>query len=183
LYNVLVIYLQEHELQMWCPAPLPEGEQHRRKLRSDKYKPPAGRLLEFYESNSSLEVNEDTDAEAGTDPDAGGAVKSRRRTRSTVGMKSAFAVAAAISAVQAVEQKKKKRNRKAASPPAVVTLSIPTPHSREVESEEDEEESEKEKDEAIKESPVTEDRPARRLESPTAKRQRELVQKTSKKAL
>jgi hypothetical protein len=50
---------------MWCPAPLPEGELHRRKLRSDKYKPPAGRLLEFYESDSSVEANEDTDAEAG----------------------------------------------------------------------------------------------------------------------
>jgi hypothetical protein len=69
---------------MWCPAPLFEGEQHRRKLGSNKYKPPAGRLLEAYESDSSVEVDEDTDAEAGTDPDAGGAVKSRRRTRSTV---------------------------------------------------------------------------------------------------
>jgi hypothetical protein len=119
---------------MWCPAPLPEGELHRRKLRSDKYKPPAGRLLEFYESNSSVEANEDTDAEAGTDPDAGGAAKSRRRTRSTVGKKSASAVVAAIFAVKAAEQKKK-RKRRAASPPAVVTPSIPMPLSREVESE------------------------------------------------
>jgi hypothetical protein len=70
--------VQEHELQMWCPAPLPEGEQHRRKLRSDKYKPPAGRLLEAYESDSSVEADEDTDAEAGADPDAG-VMKSRRR--------------------------------------------------------------------------------------------------------
>jgi hypothetical protein len=45
---------------MWCPAPLPEGELHRRKLRSDKYKTPAGRLLEFYESDSSVEADEDT---------------------------------------------------------------------------------------------------------------------------
>jgi hypothetical protein len=67
---------------MWCPTPLPEGEQHRRKLRSDKYKPPAGRLLEFYESNSSVEADEDTDAEAGADLNAG-IVKSQRRTRST----------------------------------------------------------------------------------------------------
>jgi hypothetical protein len=74
---------------MWCPAPLPEGEQHRRTLRSDKYKPPAGRLLEAYESDSSVEADEDTDAETGTDLDAGGAVKSQRRTRSTVGKKSA----------------------------------------------------------------------------------------------
>jgi hypothetical protein len=61
---------------MWCSAPLPKGEQHRRKLRSDKYKPPAGRLLEAYESNSSVEADEDTNVEAGTDPDAGGVVKS-----------------------------------------------------------------------------------------------------------
>jgi hypothetical protein len=112
---------------MWCLAPLLEGELHRRKLRSDKYKPLASRLLEFYEFDSSVEVDEDTDAEAGTDPDAGGAAKSWRRTRSTIGKKSASAVAAAISAVKAVEQKKKKRKRRAASPPAVVPPSIPTP--------------------------------------------------------
>jgi hypothetical protein len=164
---------------MWCPVPLPDGEQHRRKL---KYKPPAGRLLEFYESDSSVEADEDTDAGAGIDPDAGGAVKPQRRTRSTVGKKSASAIAVAISAVKAAEQKKKKRKRKAASPPAVVTPSISTPGSWEVESEE-EEESEKEKDEAIEELPVTEDRLARISESPAAKRQRELVQKTSEDAL
>jgi hypothetical protein len=163
---------------MWCPAPLPEGEQHRRKLRSDKYKPPAGPLLEAYESDSSVEADDDTDAETGTDPDAGGAVKSWRRTRSTVGKKSASAVAAAISTVKAAEQRK----RKAASPPAVVTPSIPTPRSREIESEE-EEESEKEKDEAVEELPVPEGWPTRRSESPAAKRQRELVQKTSEEAL
>jgi hypothetical protein len=166
---------------MWCPTPLPKGEQHRRKLRTDKYKPPAGRLLEAYESDSSMEADEDTDAEAGADPDAGGAVKSRRRTRSTVGKKSASAIAAAISVVKDAEQKKK-RKMKAASPPSVVTPSIPRPRSREVESEE-EEESEKEKDEAIEELPVPEERPARRSESPAAKRQRELVQKTSEDAL
>jgi hypothetical protein len=76
------------ELQMWCPTPLPEGEIHQRKLRSDKYKPPAGRLLENYESDSSVEADEDTDAEAGADPVVG-AAKSRRRTRLTVAKKSA----------------------------------------------------------------------------------------------
>jgi hypothetical protein len=116
------------KLQMWCPAPLPEGELHWRKLKSDKYKPPAGHLLEFYESDSSVEADEDTNAEAGIDPGAG-VVKCRCRTRSAVMEKSASAVAAAISAVKAVEQEKKKRKRKAASPPAVVTPSIPTPHS------------------------------------------------------
>jgi hypothetical protein len=129
-----------------------------------------------------VEADEDTDAEAGTDLDAGGAVKSRRRTRSTVGKKLASTVAAAISAVKAVKQKKK-RKRKAASPPAVVTPSIPMRHLREVESEEEEEESEKEKDEAVEELPVPEERPERRSESPAAKRQRELVQKTSEVAI
>jgi hypothetical protein len=74
----------------------------------DKYKPPAGRLLEFYESDSSLEANEDTgdevgDDDAGAGPDAVGTVKSRHRTRSTLGKKLASAVAAAIFAVKAVE--------------------------------------------------------------------------------
>jgi hypothetical protein len=65
---------------LWCPAPLVEGELHRRKIRSDKYQPPAGRLLEFYESDSSVEADEDIDVDvggdAGTSPDAGGVAKS-----------------------------------------------------------------------------------------------------------
>jgi hypothetical protein len=92
-----------HELQIWWPAPLlPEGEIHRRKLRSDKYKPLVGRLLENYESNSSVEADKDTDTEARADP-ATGATKSQCRTRSTVAKKSASAVATAISAVKAAE--------------------------------------------------------------------------------
>jgi hypothetical protein len=87
---------------MWCPAPLPEGEIQRRKLRSDKYKPPAGRLLENYESYLSVEADKDTVAEAGADPVVG-AVKSWRRTRSTVVKKSASADATTISAVKAAE--------------------------------------------------------------------------------
>jgi hypothetical protein len=128
------------ELYMWCPAPLPEREIHRRKLRSDKYKSPAGRLLENYESDSSVEADEDTDAAVGEDP-AVGAAKSRRRTRSMVVKKSASAVATSISAVKAAEQKKK-RKRRAASPPAVATPTIPTPRSREVGSKDEEEEKE-----------------------------------------
>jgi hypothetical protein len=58
-----------------------------------------------------------------------------------------------------------------------VTPTIPTPRSREVESEEEEE------DEATEESPVAGDRPVRRSASPTAKRQRELVEKMSVDAL
>jgi hypothetical protein len=165
---------------MWCPAPLPEGEIHRRKLRSDKYKPPVDRLLENYESDSSVEADEDTDAEDGADPVVG-APKSRRRTRSTVAKKFASAVATAIFEVKAAEQKKK-RKRRLASPPAVATPTILTPCSREVGSE-DEEEEEKEKDEAVEELSVPEDQTAVRPESPAAKRQRELVQKTSEEAL
>jgi hypothetical protein len=173
------------EFQMWCPAPLPKGELHRTKLRSDNYKPLAGRILEFYESDSSVEADEDTGDEAvGGDaraaPDAGGDVKARRRTtRSAVGKQSAFA-AAAVSAVKAAE-KKKKGKRRVASPPAVVTPSIPTPRSWEVESEEEEEEIEK--GEAVEELPVPEDQAARRPESPAAKRQWELVQKALEDAL
>jgi hypothetical protein len=87
---------------MWCRAPLPEGELQRRKLRSDKYKPPAGRLLENYQSDSSVEADKDTGDEAeggdtGASPDAGGAVKVRRRTtRSAVGKQSASTAAAAV---------------------------------------------------------------------------------------
>jgi hypothetical protein len=169
------------ELQMWCPAPLPEGEIHRRKLRSDKYKPPAGRLLENYESDSSVEADKDTDVEAGADPIVGTA-KSRRRTRSTMAKKSASAVATAILAVKAAEQKKT-RKRRATSPPAVATPTIPTPRSREVGPEDEEEEKEKEKDGAVEELPVPKDQATGRPESPAAKRQRELVQKTSEEDL
>jgi hypothetical protein len=90
---------------MWCPAPLLEGEIQRRKLSSDKYKPPVGRLLENYLSDSLVEDNEDTDAEAGADPVVG-AAKFRRRTRSTVAKKSASTVATAISAAKARAEEK-----------------------------------------------------------------------------
>jgi hypothetical protein len=91
---------------MWCPAPIPEREQHWRKLRSDKYKPPAGRLLDFYELDSSVEADEDIGDEAeggdaGAAPDAGGAAKVRRRTtRLAVGKQSASAAATAVSEVK-----------------------------------------------------------------------------------
>jgi hypothetical protein len=151
---------------------------HQRKLRSDKYKPSAGLLLEFYESGSSVEADEDTDAEAGgdvgTDPGAGVATNSQHRTRSAVGKQSASTAADVVCAVKATKKKKK---RKATSPLVVITPSIPMPCSREVKLEDEEEY------EAIEELPVTEDRPVRRLESPAAKRQWELVEKTSEDAL
>jgi hypothetical protein len=134
-----------------------------------------------------VEADEDTGDEAGggdagAAPDAGGAAKAWcRTTRSAVGKQSA-SDAPAISTVKAAEQKKK-RKRKVASPPVIITPSIPTPRSREVESEDEEEEEEKEKDEAVEELPVPEEQAARRPKSPAAKRQRELVQKTSEDAL
>jgi hypothetical protein len=165
---------------MWCPVPLPEGELHRTKLRSYKYLSPVGRLLEFYESDLSVEADKDTDVEAegdaGTGPDAGGTALSRHRTRSVVGKKSASSAAAAVYVVKAAE-KRKKRKRKATSPPVIVTLPILTPRSREVKSEDEEE------DEAIEVPPVVGDRTTRRSKSPAAKRQRELIEKTSEDAL
>jgi hypothetical protein len=132
-----------------------------------------------------VEADEDTDAEAGANP-AIGAAKSRCKTRSTVAKKSASAVATVISAVKAAEQKKK-RKRREASPPAVATPTISTARSREVGSEDEEgekeQEKEKEKDEAVEELPVNEGQAAERPESSAAKRQRELVQKTSEDVL
>jgi hypothetical protein len=126
-----------------------------------------------------VEADQDTDVEAGDDagvgPGAGGVLK--RWTRSTVGKMSTPSVAAVVSAVKAAEQKEKKKRRRAASPPMVTTQSIPTPRSREIKSEEEEE------DQAIEELANPEEQPTRRPESPAAKRQRELVQKTSKDAL
>jgi hypothetical protein len=87
-----------------------------------------------------VEADEDTDAEAGANPVVG-ATKSRRKTRSTVAKKSASAVATAISAVKAAEQKKTRKRREASSP-AVATPTIQTPRSREVGSKDEEGEKE-----------------------------------------
>jgi hypothetical protein len=89
-----------------------------------------------------VEANEDTDVEvggnAGTGPDAGGAAKSRCKTKSAVMKQLVSSAAAAVSTVKAAK-KKKRRKRKATSPSAVVTPAIPMPRSREVESEQEEE--------------------------------------------
>jgi hypothetical protein len=57
----------------------------------------------------SVEADEDIDVEggddAGTGPDAGGATKPRRRTRSAVGKQSASATPAAVSVVKGREEK------------------------------------------------------------------------------
>jgi hypothetical protein len=98
--------LQDHERQFWCPAPLREGEQHRRKLRSDKYQPPAAHLLENYESDSSVEADEDSNTEVGDDagmhPEASGTMKPRRKTRSVAAKQSVSTAAAKFVAVLTV---------------------------------------------------------------------------------
>jgi hypothetical protein len=148
------------------------------KLRSDKYQPPAARLLEYYESDSSVEAHEDTDTEvsgdARTSPDVGSATKPRRKTRAAVTKQSVSTAAVKVTAVKVVE--KKNRKRKTSPPLAVEIPVIPTPLSREVESNEED-------DEATKEPPVVEERSVRRSLSPSAKRQWELVQKTTEDAL
>jgi hypothetical protein len=115
-------------------VPLREGEQHRGKLRSDKYQPPVARLLENYDSVSSVEADEDSDPEVGGDdgtgPKASTAVKSRRKTRATTAKQSVSTTAAKVTAVKTAE--KKKRKRKTSPPPAVETPVIPTPLIREV---------------------------------------------------
>jgi hypothetical protein len=117
------------------------SEQHRRKLRSDKYQPPAARLLENYESNSSLEADIDTDTEVGTDagmgPEASGVVKPRRKTRAAAAKQSISTAVAKVTTVKAAE--KKKRKRKTSPPPAVRTPTIPTPLTKEVNSDDEEE--------------------------------------------
>jgi hypothetical protein len=109
---------------------------------------------------------------------------SRRKTRAAVVKQSATTAAATVTTIKAVEeeeeeeeQKKKKKKTKASPLPVVETPTIPTPQSREVGSEEEEE------DEAIEEPQVVEDRSVRRSLSPAAKRQWELVQKTTEDAL
>jgi hypothetical protein len=128
-----------------------------------------------------VEADEDTDIEVGGDtwtgPDAGGTAKSRRKTRSVAAKQLVSMAAAVVFAVKAAEKKQKRKRKATPPPPAVVTPSILTPRSREVESEEEEE------DEGVEESLVEATRPARRPESPAAKRQWELVEKTSEDAL
>jgi hypothetical protein len=138
--------LQDREQQFWCPTPLREGEQHRRKLRPDKYQPPAARLLENYESDSSVEANEDTNPEiggdAGTSPEASSALNPRRKTRVATVKQLISTATAKVAAVKTakLEVKKKKRKRKTSPPPVVETPVIPIPPTREVESEEEEDE-------------------------------------------
>jgi hypothetical protein len=75
------------------------------------------------------------------------------------------------------EEEEEEKEGYSTSPPAVVAPAIPTPRSREVESEEEEE------DKAMEESPVAGNHPVRRSKSTAAKRQWELVEKTSADAL
>jgi hypothetical protein len=139
-------------------------------LRSNKYQPPAARLLEIYESDLSVEADEDTDPEVGGDtgtgPEASSVVKPRRKIREAVAKQSVSTAVAKVIAVKVVE---KKRKRKTRPPLSVRTPVIPTPLTKEVNSD-DEEEEDDDDDEATDEPPIVEERAVRRSLSPTAKR-------------
>jgi hypothetical protein len=164
-------------MQFWCPAPLPRGEEPRRKLRSNKYQLPAAQLLENYEFDSSVEADEETNTEVGDDsgthPEASCAVKPRHTTRAVAAKRSASMATAkdVASRTTKLEAGKKKRKRKTSPPPVAETPIIPTRPSREVESDEEEE------DEGIDDPLVVEERSVKRSLSPAAKRQHELGQK------
>jgi hypothetical protein len=133
--------------------------------------------LENYESDSSVETDDDTDPEvggdAGTGPEASSIVKPRRKTRAAAAAKqSASTAAAKVAAVKTAEKKK----RKTSPLPVVRTLVILTPLTKEVTSNDEE-------DEVTEEPLVVEERSVRRLLSPAAKRQWELAQKTTEDAL
>jgi hypothetical protein len=147
-------------------------------MRSDKYQPSAAKLLENYESDSSVEADGDTDPEVGDDAgarlEASSIVKPRRKTRATAAKQSVSTAAAKVAAVKTAKleaEKKRKRKRKTSPPPAVETSVIPTPSTREVESDDEQE------DEATDDPPVIEERTVRRSLSPAAKSRRELGQK------
>jgi hypothetical protein len=141
-------------------------------LRSDKYQLPAARLLENYESESSVEANKDTDPEVGDDAgtrlEASSVVKPKGKTRAAAAKQSASTVAMKVVAAKLTKlEVENNRKRKMSPPPVVETLVIPTPTSREVESDEEE-------DEATDDPQVFEEHTVRRSLSPTANRQREL---------
>jgi hypothetical protein len=96
---------------------------------SDKYLPLAAWLLEFYESDSSVEADLDTDTEVGGDVgtglEASSAAKPRRKTKAAAVKQSATTAVAKATAVKATE--KKKRRRKASPPLAVEKPAIPKP--------------------------------------------------------
>jgi hypothetical protein len=73
-------------------------------LRSDKYQPPAAGLLENYESDSSVEADEDTNPKVGDDvanrQEASSATKPKRRTRVAAAKQLVSTVAAKVEAVK-----------------------------------------------------------------------------------
>jgi hypothetical protein len=152
------------------------------KLRSNKFQPPAAKMLENYESNSSVEADEDTDPEvsgdAGTGPEASSAMKPRRKTWVVVAKLSASTAAAKVAVVKTAE--KKKRKRKTSPPLAVRAPVIPTLLTKEINSDDDEEDDD---DEATEDPLIVKEWSVRRSLSPAAKRQRELAHMTTEDAL
>jgi hypothetical protein len=169
--------LQVREMHFWCLAPLPKGEEPRRKLRSEEYQPPAAVLLENYQSDSSVEADEDTDQEVGGDvashPTVSSATKPGRKTRAATAKQLTMRAATKGEATKTakLEDDKKKRKSKESPPLAVRTPTIPTSTTKEVEEDEDEA------------PPVIEDRTVTRLRSPAARRQQELEQQVNEEYL
>lgn len=142
-------------MQYWCPTPLPTGEEPRRKLRSEDYKPPAAALLENYLSDSSIGADEDIDQEVGNDmtsrPEESSAAKPGRRTRETAAKQSRSKDNAKVETAKTAKlEAKKKRKRKTCS----------SLKSQDVE----------EEDEAIDQLPDEENCAAPRSPSPATKR-------------
>jgi hypothetical protein len=111
---------------------------------SDKYQPPAARLLENYESDSLVEADEDTDPEVsgdtGTGPEVSSAMKPRRKTRVTAEKQLVSTAVAKVATVKTAEKKKKRKRKRKTSPlPAVEAPVVPTPSAREVNSDDEEE--------------------------------------------
>jgi hypothetical protein len=137
-------------------------------------------LLENYQSDSSIDADEDTDQEVGGDvasrSTASSATKPGHKTRAVTAKQSTIRVAAKVEAAKTakLEADKKKRKRKASPRLAVCTPTIPTLVTKEVDEDEDE---------ATDDPPVVEDRTVRRSPSPTGKRQRELEQQVNEEDL
>jgi hypothetical protein len=151
------------------------GEEPHQKLRSEDYKPPTAALLENYQSDSSVEADEDSDNEGGSDvanrTEAPSATKPRRRTRAaTAEQPTSRAVAKAEAAKTAKLEVDKKKRKRRANPLLAVQMITPTPLTKEVEDDEDQ---------ATDDPLIVEDRMTRRSLNPAAKGQRDIEQKTN----
>jgi hypothetical protein len=107
-------------MQYLCPAPLPTGEEPRRKLRSQDYQPPAPALLENYLSNLSVGANEVSDPKVGDDvadwPEASSATRSGRKTRAATVKQSSSMTVVAVEAAKIAKLKCKEEEEEQDNP-------------------------------------------------------------------